>query len=248
MKLPIFTIVRAAWRDLFRFVRQHPLALAATASCDAVLDYGMARFTLEVEPKGVAAVVPPIVAAAITMAIWLPCVFAAIRGVVSARPTPVEVFGILSPTTARYFDLCLLLKLPGLVLTPLIFVHYAFAWPMIALGAVAFFLELRITLALTALALGRSVPGPLASYRLTSGQTFRLLAILLLCLLPLGAIFLMGQLLYAEELLYLLEDPLATTLLSVVTGIVCLAMPLAGAHIFRAAITDLDGAEVPLKQ
>jgi hypothetical protein len=242
MKLPVFAIVRAIWRDMLGFIRRHPLALAVTLLCEAGVNYGLARFVLEVEPRGVAAAVPRIIAAAVTLIIWLPCIFAGVRSVVSAQHAPIEMLGLLRPATTRYFDLSLLLSLPALILVPLVPAYPAFALPMMALAGVAFFLELRTTLALTAFALGHLAPGPRASYQLTSGQTFRLLAILVLSLLPFGALFLLGVPIDPERLVDKFEYPLLAMLLSSVVGIAGLIPPLAGAHVFRAMIIEMDEA------
>jgi hypothetical protein len=198
------------------------------------------RFLLEVDPRGVAAAFPSVAAAALTLMIWLPCIFASIRSAVSAQSAPIELLNLLSPTTARYFDLSLLLSLPALVLLPLASAHPAFGLPMAALVGVAIFLELRTTLAFTALALGLHHPDPLASYRLTSGQTLRLLAILILSLLPFGALSLLGSLGNHEMLIDMLGEPLAAILLSSATGIAGLIAPLAGAHVYRAMIVEMD--------
>lgn len=237
MTLPVFAIVMATMRDFARFLVRHPLAILLAIACSILLDrwLGSPRAGYD-GPAPLASVAQSGLSALAQMLVCLPLWLVAIREVVSGKDLPLRFDGPPSPATWRYtfYNAALLLAIDLVSLID-------GSAPVMMIVALAFMIgfiwfSLRTTLTFTSLALGRLDLGFARSIGKTSGQTLRLLAILLL---PLAA-FLAAALALMLLALALandadpdLEGP-QWSALAVVTGqLFMLATAIAGAHIYR---------------
>lgn len=242
MKLPVLTIVSATLRDLLRFVAQHPFAVSIASACTLPLTYQLGLMEWadgrQASPRPVAA---PLALSMLCSIIWLPLYVVAIRQTAFKETVRVAIGGMPSAATLRYAVYMLALlsvsqvalsggRAPGLVVAQAV-VGFALTW-----------FCLRTTLTFTALALGRLDLSLVQSIRRTSGQTFRLLAILALTL----ATVLAPAFIAAGVLTGVLDEAdtdsrsLALAAIGVWNELAALAVVMAGAHIYRLIETSPD--------
>ena len=235
MKLPVFAVVTATSRDFMRFLMRHPLAVLLAIACSVLLDRWLGVPLDESDNQATfASLLQSCASVLAQFSVCLPLWLVAVREVVSGTALPLRLDGPPSPATLRYalFNALLLLAAEPVLLldgrSPLLMVVLTAA----LVGSIWF--SLRATLTFTALALGRLDLGFARSITKTSGQTLRLLAILLLPLMAFAAMALALMLLaVVSDADPELTGPHWPALAVITAQLFMLCAAIAGAHIYR---------------
>ncbi|KRE09664.1 hypothetical protein ASE63_03775 [Bosea sp. Root381] len=241
MKLPVFAVVTAALRDFARFLIRHPLAVLLAMACCVLLDRWLGLPLDETDdPATFAGLLQSCMSVLAQFLVCLPLWLVAVREVVSGTALPLRLDGPPSPATQRYalFNAVLLLAAEPILLldgnSPLLMVVI----PALLIGSILF--SLRATLTFTSLALGRLDLGFARSIAKTSGQTLRLLAILLLPLAAFAATALALMLLaFMSGADPELNGSYWSALAVITAQLFMICAAIAGAHIYRRLEADL---------
>lgn len=233
--LPVFAIVMATMRDFVRFIVRHPLAILLAIAGSILLDQWLGKssavgdgaVSLDTFALSCTSVVAQLI-------VWLPLGLVAIREVVSDAALPLRLDRWPSAATWRYgiYNAVLLLAAEPISLIDEWTPSMAAAVLAIMIGLIWF--SVRATLTFTSLALGRLDLGFARSIAKTSGQTLRLLAIMLLPLAPfvvaaVALLLLRG----ANDADLDVETSLWSAIAVVTAQLFMLAAAIAGAHVYR---------------
>jgi len=238
----VFAVVGAALRDLVIFIRQRPATVLLATAITAPLEYWIALTALAAEDNGSLKFFAAALALSIlALVVWLPLWLVATRHIVSGVEERVYWGGALSEATLRYavYNVFVLVSVQSL----------SSDWSdsvaalivKVAFGLALTWFAVRTTLFFTALAVGRRDLGVSQSIARTSGQTFRLVGILVLTLtaalaIPFVAavvlVLILGEM-GGDARLY------PTAFFGVMGQFAALTTVMAGAHIYRVIEQDV---------